>query len=1188
MTPCGSFFVPALKKLFALTLVLLSCVPLWSQAGRGGISGTVQDASGASVPDAAVSLMDVGKGTTLSTVTSGAGVYSFVSLSTGIYQITVTHAGYDTALQKNITVTVDHTNTINVKLSPAAVNETVTVEAAPPLIDPASSIVGQLIGAETIDRVPLVDRDVYQLVQLSAGVLPANGTPNSSGFGAIFNARSLIDVSSYTINGALQGSVYYLLDGSPIGVAENNAASVLPAFQVPEDAVEEFRVETQNTPATYASGGAGVISLVTKSGTNRFHGGGFGYFRPNALAANDYFFKLYNPGMPAPDFHRYQEGGSIGGPILKDKLFFFADYEATQQTTLESSRFTVPTADERMGNFSADSFTIYNPLVPDTGVVNPPDADNPGAVNRTPFSGNMIPQGDLDPVAVAFANKFPLPNFPADPTDPYHTGNYSASGLDPQNAQKFDIRLDFDQSARNRLFGRFSYGRLDFGNADLYHNGFDPYYYVNLTNTRNVLIGDDVMLSKTSVLQLRYSFTRHYEDQTGAATNNNFDISSVGFPQALASQVGYRQMPVFNLGRTSPIGGTGNDDTFLFASENSDASASLSKTLGKHELVFGFEYQKLFMNIGQPDSPAGQYYFDDTGTSSSTYAQDGSDFADFLIGMGSGGQFTKDIIAAESNPYYGAFVQDTFHLSPSLTVSAGLRWEFFGGRTERHDRQEWFDPNLAFTQSGVPLKGGERFVSSGNRSPFSTNMTNFAPRLGIGWQVAKNVVFHAGSGIYYGPSVRMVANPGLNGDGFGSYTGWNATTTLADNNTTILNPLHDPFPDGIVEPAGSSLGPATNLGTGLSTVLRSPRNVTTYNFNVGFEVELPGRTVFSLGYVGSRGLFLPFGAVDLNNLSLEQIQQYGPQICPNNNPSCPQIPNFLGPVLTPNNFFYGSPTLPFYYSLMPYPQFSPGYDGGVGVNGFAGGDSEYSSLQTKLEKHMSHHVSSITSFTWGKIMSNDSQSPLGFVGAHAGAPQDWRDLRYEHAVSPQDVKLQFNSQISWDLPIGRGRALNLNGLANNLLGGWTLNGIVFLSDGNPIASPVGTGDIYFNQRVDLTCDPSQHAPRTVQQWFTPACFSQPKSDFLPGTAPAYLSSVRTAGAHDLDTSVYKTFALPHERSIRLEVAAFNTTNSVQFAGPNVFWNNNAPTDPSVLAGFGQIFSDTNQPRQFQFAARYTF
>ena len=339
MRLCGALCASFPRKLFALSLFTLGCLPLWSQGGRGGISGTVQDASGASVPDATVVLTDVDKGTTLSTVTTGAGVYSFVSLSTGHYQVTVNHRGYDTAVQKNITVTVDQANTVNVKLTLAPVNETVTVDASPALIDPNSSIVGQLIGAETIDRVPLVDRDVYQLVQLSAGVLPANGTPNSSGYGAIFNSRSLIDVSSYTINGSLQGSVYYMIDGSPIGVAENNAASILPAFQIPEDAVEEFRVETQNTPATYSQWRWRRHQPGNQVRHKPLHGDAFGYFRPNALAANDYFFKLYNPGMAPPDFHRYQEGGAIGGPILHDKLFFFADYEATQQTTLESGGF---------------------------------------------------------------------------------------------------------------------------------------------------------------------------------------------------------------------------------------------------------------------------------------------------------------------------------------------------------------------------------------------------------------------------------------------------------------------------------------------------------------------------------------------------------------------------------------------------------------------------------------------------------------------------------------------------------------------------------------------------------------------------------------------------------------------------------------------------------------------------------
>jgi hypothetical protein len=218
----------------------------------------------------------------------------------------------------------------------------------------------------------------------------------------------------------------------------------------------------------------------------------------------------------------------------------------------------------------------------------------------------------------------------------FHTNNRTVSGLDPNNGQKFDIRVDYAMNAKNRMFGRFSFGRLHFGNADLYgaSNEYDPFYYVNITNTRNVLVADDITLSPTSVLQLRYSFTRHYEDQTGDPRQNGFDITTLGFPQALADQVIYKQIPVAYLATTTSVGGTGNDDAFLFASENSDATATLNKVLGKHEISVGFEYQKKFMNVGQPNSPAGAYSFDNTPTSSQAFNNDSSDFAALLLGIG--------------------------------------------------------------------------------------------------------------------------------------------------------------------------------------------------------------------------------------------------------------------------------------------------------------------------------------------------------------------------------------------------------------------------------------------------------------------------------------------------------------------------------------------------------------------------
>ena len=1174
--------------LLCLAALLSISVAAMAQAGRGGISGVVSDSSGAIIPGATVVVKSTATGAKFTTVTTAAGLYSFISLSPGLYEVSATEQGFQTLVQKNVTVTVDQVSTVNLALRIGSVSEVVTVTESSNLVDTSNSTVGQLITSEAIDRVPLVTRDVFQLVQLSAGVLPTNGTPNASDTPGIFNARSGADVASYTINGALQGTTYYVIDGSPIGIAENNSASIIPAFQIPEDAVDEYRVETQNTPATYASGGGGVISLVSKSGSNKFHGNAFVYIRPNAFAANDWFVKQSQIGSGVsntpPDFHRYQEGGSFGGPILHDKLFVFGDYEATQQKSLETATYTVPTAAELTGDFSADSFTIYNPLV----------ADNSDGT-RQAFSNNTIPQGDLDPVAMAFVSHFPAPNQAGEGA--YHVNNYFSSGLDPNNAHKFDVRVDYDRSQKQHLFGRFSFARLFFSNAHHYGDKsmWDPYYYQNITNARNVLIADDLTLGPTSVLQLRYSFTRHFEDQTGDPRQSGFDITTLGFPQSLADQVLYKQIPTITFGNfTAPVGGTGNWDTFIFASENSDASATYSRAVDKHELSIGFEYLKRFMNVGQPPSPAGAYNFDDTATSSTTFAGDGSDLASFLIGMGGapgseGYNFTKDVFAAEANPYYAAFIQDNYHITHTLTLSLGLRWDIFGGRTERHNRLEYFDPNVKYSLDNISLVGGEHFASSGARSSFTTNKKDFAPRASFAWQPITKFVVRGGAGIYYGPSSEMVGNPVLNADGFGSISNWNATTYNADGNTVILNPLNNPFPNGVVQPTGSSLGPATNIGSTLSTVLHSMRTQTTYNFNFGLEYQLPGNTIVSAAYVGSRGLFLPMGSVDFNMLPLQEIAQYGDALCLSGDPSC-MVPNKLESILPSTNPYYGSDTVPKWMDLLPYPQFNNGNFGegnGVMVNGYPGGDSEYSSLQTKVEKRYSHHFTTLAAFTWGKLMTDDAAPPLAFIGYHGvGAPQDWRNLNLEHAIASQDVKFQFNWQTSYDLPMGKGRALNLNGPGNAVLGGWTINTIVYLSTGVPVNTPNSGTSPAFAQRVDMTCDPGKGARRTRAEWFNYSCFAQPSSPYLPGSAPAFLSSVRTDGAHDLDVSLFKNFSFGKERNLRFEISAYNVTNSVQFGYPSIFWNP-TPT-PDNMAGFGEVTNDVNTPRQLQFASRFSF
>ena len=628
----GSFLCTAL--LFAFSQFLAA------QAGRGGISGLVADPGGAVIPGASVTAKNVATGEKVSTVTTAAGLYSFISLAPGTYEISATEKGFQTTVQQGVAVTVDQVTTANLSLQVGSVSQVVTVTGTTELVDTSNSTVGQLISSATIDRVPLLTRNVYDLIQLSAGVTPANGAPNSSSSYAIENissGRPGVDVSSYSVNGAIEGSVYYMVDGSPIGIAENNAAAIIPAMDLPEDDVDEVRVETQNTPASYQSGAAGVISVATKSGGEKFHGDVFGVFRPDILAANEYFNKQYDlqSGLPntSPSFHRYQEGGSIGGPILRSrKVFFFGDYEATQQQQYDgSNRFVVPTTAERTGDFSADPFTIYDPTQPDI-------ASGPQAGTRQAFTNNQI--SSPSPIAEKFLSEMPKCNLsntgvPCDQQSDDLTPNFFLPGLDPTTAQKFDVRIDWAKSEAQRIFGRFSFDRLFTSMFNSFGNMWDLNYAQNVTNGRNVLLADDLTINPTTVLQLRYSFTRHFENQGGDPAQVGLDITHLGFPASLAARKSTSCCLSSSSTTTAVDWGHCGLQHLYLCQRKQRRQCRLTKILGKHEVSAGFEYMKRFLNVGQPPAPSGPTPSISLRRPRRRTPSGGSDFASFLVGMGS-------------------------------------------------------------------------------------------------------------------------------------------------------------------------------------------------------------------------------------------------------------------------------------------------------------------------------------------------------------------------------------------------------------------------------------------------------------------------------------------------------------------------------------------------------------------------
>ena len=1146
----------------ALSMAVGAC---FGQAGRGGVSGLVTDQSAGVIPGAKLELTNLATGVRQESATTAAGLYSFAALVPGTYRLSATFAGFQKAVRESILVETDRVTEVNLQLKPGEVTETVTVTGESVLANTTNSTIGQLITSNTLESMPMNGRNVFLLVQLTPGVVPINGALNQTGA----TQRPGVEVSAFRINGQQAGSVAYMLDGSPLTVLGYGAAASSPAFTPALDAVQEYRMENSNLQASVNSPGTGVISVVSKSGTDKYHGSGFYFARPNAMAANDPFNKaaqaLSGTANKPPDFHRYQYGGSIGGPIRRGKLFFFTHYERTETRSLGTFTTTVPTAAEKEGNFSGVP-TIWDPF----------NVNARG--DRQPFPGNIVPKGLHDPVALNAQRLFPAPTQPG--VGAYHSNNYFNASTFPNDSHKADGRLDAYIGSRHQVFGRYSFGRMVTGVPDFYGNGADPAWYTSITHGQNVLAADNFTINPTTLLQVRASFTRHAELQPVSPLVTDYNMVKLGFPESLARQAVLATIPKMNIGGMAGVGSRVSSTGFKFISHNYDAIVSLDKIIGRHRMKIGFEYQKHFINMGQPVAPSGQYNFDTTATSSKTRAGNGYAYAAFLVGMGQentpANAFTIDPFVAQSNPYYGLYFQDNFRLTTKLTLDFGVRWEVFGGRTERYDRHTYFDPNLANTVAGVAMKGGLVFPKD-NQSTFDTNLRDIGPRLGVAYRLTERTVLHTGGGIFFGPSAQAVANAGTNTDGFASRTRWNAVTTDSFGNTVMLNPLRNPFPNGVTPLNGNRLGPATNVGGNLASVLRSQPTQNAYNWNLGLQHELRGAWVVSAAYVGSRGLHQP-GNYDINQLSIETIAQYRDAL----NDTVPYP--YTAAITEPTAPLYNRRTVNRWQMLAEYPQFGTGNpSAGVTINSAPIGDSIYHSFQMRVEKRLSSHLSLLASYTAGKILGT-GVGPYSYIGQHANF-QNSRNSRFDKAVDSQDVSRWFSLATFYDLPVGKGRAIDpQNRWAEKLIGGWTVNGGFFWSTGVPIqvSGTWPNKSTFFNQRPDLVCDPAKDAPRTPDRWFNPACYAAPASPYVLGTAPRTLSSVRADGVHNIDFSVFKNFRLRESMNFQFRVEAFNLLNSVQYGIPAAAWN------PRDLSTFGRVTSAASSPRQLQFATRFTF
>jgi len=934
------------------------------------------------------------------------------------------------------------------------------------------------------------------------------------------------------------------------------------------------------------------------------------------LDANDFFSN--QAGLPRPAHSRDQYGFSLGGPIRKNKTFFFVDMERVVETNPINIVATVPTPAERTGDFSQALITDPNTgnIVPNL-IFNPFSFDDNS--NRNPFPGNIIPQEMWDTVGVNILNLYPLPNQPGNPDG---TNNFRTNtNLDNKSLQ-FDVKVDHQISNNTHLAARYSHLHSSQTAptvlADSEFN--DGINYI--TDVNNGALQFDWTLRPTLLLTGRFAV-----DQVHAPGFTTYpSAASVGFPSELDNaNPGISRMPAIIV--DSPWTSIYDQccvDTKLDHMLYSYSSA-LAWSKDKHSFKFGFEQRPFFNNFEEPNYPTGYFHFAQTVTENIIGNFDpvqGNPFADILLGFGDYGGIGIDPIALNKSKETSFYVQDDWRVTPKLTLNLGLRYEWSTPYTERYNHIQFSDfagdsgvkvdlssgdPQLQALGLGpTDLKGITQFPTSSQRNvPVDRN--NWGPRLGFAYQLTKDTVVRGGVGIYYGMNVAtnfQYLGTAFRKDGVVYFT--------KDNYQTQFATLENPFPDGLPAPQGTKYGPLAEWGFANQNDLGTTeaRNAEIYQWSLGVQRLLPGQLVVSADYSANHSTHLPWGGASGATTSnrdfipsalrrqfsgqgncnsdgtvdFSQLYSYNNLHCLVTNPFYSMFQGSSAIFNEPDSL-YNDPQIPLINLLRPYPQFD-GYFEGLPL---LTAESFYNALQLRFQKQMSHYISFEGGYTLSKSTDDSSSGRNAWVGSLVyDNPQELDNLKVEHSISANDATHRLALAIIGETPIGRGRWIgrDMNRILDGIVGGWTISTILTFQSGQPIDIGISQPSLDDgNQRPSLICNPSSgvsahSSALTGQSTFNTTCFADPGLE-QPGDAPRFFSNLRTDGIHNIDLAFEKSF-VPRE-GMRLEIRGefFNFFNTPRFAPPDNLWGDST---------FGQISSTAmgSTPRHTQIGVRFEF
>jgi len=1162
---------------FALLLVLCPAM-LLAQSFTASVRGVVTDASQAAVPKAKVTITNVDRNTNQETVSDDAGRYVLTALPPGRYTLAVEAAGFTRYNRSAFPLQVQQQATIDIELSVGAVATTVEVAGGAPLLNTTIATLGQVVENKYILSLPLAGRAPLSLVFLSPGVTPTNLTPGGQAN------------TNFVANGTRNSSADVLLDGMSVTNVEQNSGITNLEYQPSVDVVQEFKVQTNFFSSEFGNTGGAIINVITKSGTNDLHGNLYEFHRDSAMNANNFFSN--RAGRAIPESSRKVFGGTIGGPLWipglykgRDKTFFFYDYEGNRSKSAASRNVTVPSLLERAGDFSdtrasnGRQITIFDPF-------NTYRAAD-GRTLRTAFPGNIVPRARFNPIAVKALATFPNPTTEGNPFT--RTNNYFAQGANAGRGNQMDAKIDHNMGDKQRIMSRYSLGFGSSVPAVLWGSIADPFSNGNSSSrTQNFVFDFTRTHSPTTLITLRYGVLRQHAQTI--PKSDGFDLVGFGL-SPLFNASGLRQHPTFSPEGYQETGQVGYGRIGRGDDVNS-VTGSINKIFGGHSLKLGAEARLMRLNYLQPGYPQGQFSFNRQTTNEDPNAGNslqGNSIASMLIGWASGGQYHLDPWSASASQYYGFYSQDDWKLTRRLTINLGLRYDFDLPRTERYNQYSWYDFDAPSPIAGrVPasacpacgnLRGQFRFTDENQRRPIDTDFSNVQPRVGFAFALSDKTAVRGGYGIFYTLSRATVK--GHLGSGFQTSSNLEASR---DGGLTQYASLSNPYPDGLNVPPGRSQGAATFLGLGIGTESRDNQNPLYQQWNFSVQRAMPASTVVQVNYTGSRGTHLYFGGGVTNQNRLDQ--SYWSQGRPALNALVTNP--FFGVVTNPLSRL-SSRTVTQNTLLRPFPHSA----GGVSGSARNIGNSIYHAVQFQVEKRFSHGLSFLGHYTISKLIDDSSFSDgnVGWLGGVTDVQNPW-NLRLERAVSAMDVPQRLVLTFSYQLPIGKGKAIGGGwgrGL-NMALGGWEVNALMTFSSGfalnsgsqfreAPLQSPTLWEGV---QRPNLVGDP--RLPGSVKdrlgRYLNEAAFTRPAPDTF-GNAPRTLPNYRSPGIRNADMAIFKNVMFSESRYVQLRLEAFNVTNTPTFATPHM-------TVGASNFGVIDTYAGGRGPRELQVAVKFYF